>query len=131
MVRVDNLSLTTDTADAPPPIHDCFDSLAHSRGHFYSANRLFQRGVWIGYFAPTRQHESFRGLLSFDDLKTNYNECTPPYPPVVQGTAKDNRDAVCRDCFEQEASVISLTEIQFVSRSVSNGKTFPSVVWGS
>ncbi|CAN9390607.1 unnamed protein product [Alternaria alternata] len=97
----------------PTTAYDCFSSQPHLKGHFYSANQLFQRGVWIGYLAPERQNESFRGLPSFHNLKVNYSKFRPPYPPIVQGSPRENRNAICRGCARDESALIALSEVQF------------------
>ncbi|KAH6858975.1 hypothetical protein BKA58DRAFT_51143 [Alternaria rosae] len=91
----------------------CFNSQPHLKGHFYSANQLFARGVWIGYLAPDRQSQSFRGLPSFHDLKANYKKFNPPHPPIVQGSPRENRNAVCRGCAREDSAVIAFSEVQF------------------
>ncbi|KAI4930787.1 uncharacterized protein J4E92_004619 [Alternaria infectoria] len=93
--------------------YDCFNSQPHLKGHFYSANQLFARGVWIGYLAPDRQSQSFRGLPSFHDLKANYKKFTPPHPPIVSGSPRENRNAVCRGCAREDSAVIAFSEVQF------------------
>ncbi|RYO67553.1 hypothetical protein AA0113_g4569 [Alternaria arborescens] len=97
----------------PTTAYDCFSSQPHLKGHFYSANQLFQRGVWIGYLAPERQNESFRGMPSFHLLKVNYSKFSPPYPPIVQGSPRENRNAICRGCARDESALIALSEVQF------------------
>lgn len=100
--------------------YDCFNSQTNPRGHLYSANRLFTRGIWIGYLAPDRQGESFRGLPSFQELKFNCAKFSPPHPPVIQGSAGQTRQAVCRGCAASNSAVIPLGEIQFYRKSVSH-----------
>ncbi|KAG9192846.1 hypothetical protein G6011_11580 [Alternaria panax] len=98
---------------SPTTAYDCFNLQPHLKGHFYSANRLFSRGVWIGYLAPDRQNQSFRGLPSFHSLKINFSRCNPPFPPAVQGYPRENRNAVCRGCAREESAFIALSEMQF------------------
>ncbi|KAI4698216.1 uncharacterized protein J4E84_001352 [Alternaria hordeiaustralica] len=93
--------------------YGCFNSQPHLKGHFYSANQLFARGVWIGYLAPDRQSQSFRGLPSFHDLKANYKKFTPPHPPIVSGSPRENRNAVCRGCAREDSAVIAFSEVHF------------------
>ncbi|KAH8642910.1 hypothetical protein IG631_00373 [Alternaria alternata] len=107
----------------PTTAYDCFSSQPHLKGHFYSANQLFQRGVWIGYLAPERQNESFRGLPSFHNLKVNYSKFRPPYPPIVQGSPRENRNAICRGCARDESALIALSEVQFGKNGLFNGGT--------
>ncbi|KNG49534.1 integral membrane protein [Stemphylium lycopersici] len=106
-------------ADSPNSMsfYNCFNSQNNPRGHFYSANRLFTRGIWIGYLAPDRQSESFRGLPSFQELKFNCAKFSPPHPPVIQGSAGQTRQAVCRGCAASNSAVIPLSEIQFYRKS--------------
>jgi hypothetical protein len=102
--------------------YDCFNSQPHLKGHFYSANQLFARGIWIGYLAPERQNQSFRGLPSFHDLKDNYSKFTSPHPPTVFGSAREKRNAVCRGCARSEAALIAFREVQFGKKVVSRTK---------
>jgi hypothetical protein len=99
--------------------YDCFNSQPHLKGHFYSANQLYARGVWIGYLAPDRQSQSFRGLPSFHDLKANYAKFTQPYPPVIQGSPRESRNAVCRGCARKESALIAFSEVRFRGKVVS------------
>jgi hypothetical protein len=98
--------------------YDCFNSQRHPKGHFYSTNQLFARGVWIEYLAPDRQNQSFRGLPSFHDLKVNYSKFSRPHPPIVQGSPRENRNAVCRGCAREESTLIALSEMQFGKKVV-------------
>lgn len=104
---------------------DCFNPLPNPGGHFYSANHLFARGVWIGYLAPDRQAKSFRGLPSFSQLKQNFSKFTRPHPPAIEGSVGQNRYGVCRGCAESSSALIELREIQFWRKSVSH---FPGAV---
>lgn len=36
---------------APQQSYDCFNT--HGKGHFYSANALFDHGIWIGHLSET------------------------------------------------------------------------------
>ncbi|KAF1947615.1 hypothetical protein EJ02DRAFT_449097 [Clathrospora elynae] len=99
-------------------LYDCFNAHQnHPKGHFYSVGELFKRGVWIGYLAPHRQTESFRGLPSLSDLKVNHSRLSPPYPPTEHGVAKHNRQAICRGCATESSAPIALSEIQVGQKS--------------
>ncbi|RMZ71658.1 integral membrane [Pyrenophora seminiperda CCB06] len=98
-------------------LYDCFNSIPHPKGHFYSAKELFARGVWIGYLSPERHKESFYGLPSFNSLKANFTNFSPPYPPIIHGSVRENRNAVCRGCARSTSGVIALSEIHFVRAS--------------
>jgi hypothetical protein len=106
------------SSSATSTAYDCFNSQPHPRGHFYSANQLFARGVWIGYLAPDRQSQSFRGLPSFHDLKSNYAKFVQPHPPIVQGSPRESRNAICRGCAREESALIALSEVQFGKKVV-------------
>ncbi|CAO2648041.1 Nn.00g089630.m01.CDS01 [Neocucurbitaria sp. VM-36] len=98
------------------PMFDCFNTQPHSWGHFYSANELFSRGIWIGYLTPDRHSESFRRLPSFSDLKTNFRKFSTPYPPTITGSVGEERISVCRGCVGDDSAVITLREIQFFQK---------------
>lgn len=98
----------------------CFNPYADSNGHFYSVNQLFTQGVWIGYLAPDRHRESFRGLPSFNILKSNCSKLVTPYPTATQGLAGQPRHAVCRGCLSATSKVFELREVQFYGKSVSH-----------
>jgi hypothetical protein len=100
-------------------LYDCFNQQLHPKGHFYSANQLYARGIWVGYLSPDRMNEPFRRLPSLSDLKVNYSNFSPPHPPVVKGSARENRNAVCRGCVTASSAVIALSEVQFVGKTVS------------
>ena len=106
-------------------LHDCFNPYSQPRGHFHSANRLFERGVWVGFLDKSRHNESFRGLPSFHDLKMNYSRLSAPHPPVVHGVADEERLAVCRGCAGIDSLVISLCEIQFAHNTVCGDSWVP------
>ncbi|KAJ6281049.1 hypothetical protein J3E71DRAFT_392262 [Bipolaris maydis] len=95
----------------------CFNPYADSNGHFYSVNQLFTQGVWIGYLAPDRHRESFRGLPSFNILKSNCSKLVTPYPTATQGLAGQPRHAVCRGCLSATSKVFELREVQFYGKS--------------
>jgi hypothetical protein len=105
--------------DQNKSLFECFNAQPHPKGHFYSANQLYAQGVWIGYLDPDRAKESFRGLPSLDGLRVNHNKFSPPHPPPVPGTARENRNAVCRGCASSSSTIIAFSEIQFVGKSVS------------
>ncbi|XP_014557102.1 hypothetical protein COCVIDRAFT_37430 [Bipolaris victoriae FI3] len=71
----------------------CFNPHADPNGHFYSVHQLFTQGVWIGYLAPDRHKESFRGLPSFNMLRSNCAKLIAPYPKATQGLVGQNRYA--------------------------------------
>ncbi|KAH7346115.1 hypothetical protein BKA66DRAFT_447790 [Pyrenochaeta sp. MPI-SDFR-AT-0127] len=100
-----------------PTLFDCFNTHRQPRGHFYSANKLYSTGVWIGYLAPERHSESFRELPSFNDLKTKLEIRVALFPPTVGDTHGQTRDAVCRGCVGPNSTVIALREIQFAQDS--------------
>jgi hypothetical protein len=106
------------TASQNKGIYNCFNTQMHPKGHFYSANQLYARGIWIGYLSPDRMNEPFRGLPSFNKLKVNFSKFSPPHPQPVQGTARENRNAVCRGCVTSTSAVIALSEIQFFGKTV-------------
>jgi hypothetical protein len=64
--------------DQNKSLYDCFKSQLHPKGHFYSANQLYAQGICIRYLAPDRMNERFRGLPSFNNLKTNFSKFRPP-----------------------------------------------------
>lgn len=110
---------TASVAMAPSnPVFDCFNMLNRAEGHFYSANELFSRGVWIGYLAPARHKESFQKLPSFNNLRNNFKNFNPPYPPTITGPVGEERNAVCRGCIGHDSAVISLREIGFYGNQV-------------
>lgn len=104
---------------APPVPYTCFNVHGYLDGHFYSAVEFYKHGVWVGYFSPEKHGERFRGLPSFNELKSNCKRLTPPYPPPVSGKARDKRAAVCRGCCGDKSKVITLEEIPFAPRNVS------------
>ncbi|EMD61099.1 hypothetical protein COCSADRAFT_29370 [Bipolaris sorokiniana ND90Pr] len=95
----------------------CFNPYDDSNGHFYSVNQLFTQGVWIGYLAPDRHKESFRGLPSFNVLKSNCAKLIAPYPKATQGLVGQIRHAVCRGCVSATSKVFELREVQFYGKS--------------
>jgi len=101
-------------------LYDCFNITLHPKGHFYSAKELFARGVWIGHLSPDRHSESFRGLPSFSTLKANFAKFTLPYPPVIPGFVRGDRNAVCRGCVSSTSALVAFFELQFVGTSVSH-----------
>lgn len=98
----------------------CFNPHADPNGHFYSVHQLFTQGVWIGYLAPDRHKESFRGLPSFNMLRSNCAKLIAPYPKATQGLVGQNRYAVCRGCVSGTSKVFELREVQFYGKSVSH-----------
>jgi hypothetical protein len=99
---------------------ECFSHLSNARGHYYSALAMCARGVWIGYLAPNNQKKSYRGLPSYQDLKTNFVDMNLPCPPSNPGTPANNRGAVCRGCFGEQSALLTLREMSFVKDRVSD-----------
>ncbi|KAF1830496.1 hypothetical protein BDW02DRAFT_633596 [Decorospora gaudefroyi] len=97
--------------------YDCFGLQLDPKGHFYAANKLYARGIWIGYLDPHRWTESFRGLPSWSELKHNHASFTPPFPPSEFGTPRKSRDAICRGCASKDSGIITFNEIHFNQRS--------------
>lgn len=118
-VAGDNDSMVQTAIADDPPFFACFNTQNHPAGHFYSANELYSRGVWIGYLAPDRCIESFRKLPSFSALRTNFKQFSAPFPPAIAGAAREERKAVCRGCIGDDSAVITLREIHFVHNTVS------------
>jgi hypothetical protein len=99
--------------------YDCFNPHVNPKGHFYSANQLYARGVWIGYLASNRQSKSFRGLPSFNTLKSNHAKEIQPCPPAIEGSVGQARPAICRGCFPDSQVAFELREVQFSKATVS------------
>ncbi|KAJ8112045.1 hypothetical protein OPT61_g5498 [Boeremia exigua] len=96
-------------------LYDCFDR--SGRGHFDSADTLFDRGVWIGYLAERSRNTRYRGLPSFRELEKNYKELNLPFPNPSVGISCSDREAVCRGCFGNRSIVLQLREIRFGSHN--------------
>ena len=117
---------TTSSPANNTSLYDCFNATLHPKGHFYSAKKLFARGVWIGYLSPDRHSESFHGLPSFSTLKANFTNFIPPYPPAIGGFVRGERHAVCRGCASSTSGLIAFFEIQFMQTSVSHVHNKPT-----
>lgn len=111
---------STSVAKAPHTKAGCFNKLAHTRGHHYSAHALHAHGVWVGFLAPERHKERFLDLPSFFELKKNFNNMRLPFPPLSQRTSASNCQAVCRGCFSDESLTLSMREISYVNNKVRN-----------
>ncbi|KAH5023418.1 hypothetical protein HBI70_056750 [Parastagonospora nodorum] len=100
---------------APIPLDfECFSHFSNGSGHYYSAPKLYARGIWIGYLSPESQKNSYRGLPSFRELQANFRDMSLPFPPSTLGSSGMNRDAVCRGCFGAQSGLFTLREMAFV-----------------
>ncbi|KAH3981000.1 hypothetical protein HBH51_050050 [Parastagonospora nodorum] len=100
---------------APIPLDfECFSHFSNGSGHYYSAPKLYARGIWIGYLSPESQKKSYRGLPSFRELQANFRDMSLPFPASKQGNSGMNRDAVCRGCFGAQSGLFTLREMAFV-----------------
>jgi len=97
----------------------CFNKRGLPRGHFFSCRDLYSRGVWVGYLTPEKYGESYEGLASFNQLKTNCKRFSQPYPPTIVGVPGGERSAVCRGCVGSSSQLLTLRELSFVGKTVS------------
>jgi hypothetical protein len=102
----------------------CFNRRGKSNGHFFSCHDLYDRGVWVGHLTPDKLSERYKGLPSFNELKTNCKKFNEPYPASIAGVPGDERHAVCRGCVGSQSQLITLREIKFTGKTVSQQPTF-------
>jgi hypothetical protein len=104
----------------PPPVTQiaCFGKNGGPEKHYRAARNLYNAGVWIGYLSQDKHSESYRGLPSFSQLRLNGKNFNPPYPPPVSGVASEQRQAVCRGCYDGYSKFIPLKEIAFITKTV-------------
>lgn len=74
---------------------ECFKKHDSARGHYHSATELYDRGVWVGFLAPDRQNESYKGLPPYSELKVNCKNMELPYPPATTGSSAKTHLAIC------------------------------------
>lgn len=99
--------------------YGCFNEHADHRGHYCSAMELYNHGVWVGYLSPDRQHERYRGLQSYLELKNNCINMNLPFPPATVTSSAKTRFAMCGGCLSEQASLLTLREVKFVHNKVS------------
>ncbi|KAF3036460.1 hypothetical protein E8E12_006074 [Didymella heteroderae] len=98
---------------------DCFD--AHKKGHFQAVDELFERGVWIGYFAEESRDTRYRQLPSCHDLEKNYGGFDLPYPEPLHYCSCNDRAAkvIAMSLLgANEAGLFCITIPQSVDRSI-------------
>jgi hypothetical protein len=109
---------STSVTKSPQRKASCFNKLAHTQGHHYSAYALHAHGVWVGFLDPERHKERFLDLPSFFELKKNFTNMRLPFPPPNQRTSASNCQAVCRGCFSDQSLTLTLREISYVNNKV-------------
>lgn len=104
------------------PTFTCFSKHNGPQRHYYAASDLYDAGIWVGFLSPERHRESYRSLPSFSKLRLNAKKFNPPFPPPVSGVAREERHAVCRGCLGDESQLITLREIAYITKTVSEAR---------
>jgi len=109
--------------NASQPSHgshaECFSNVNGRQAHWSAAPYLYERGVWIGYLAPSSHKHSYRGLPSLNELRSNFSSFATPFPETIQGKPNEERLAVCRGCLGDDSTVFAISELKFVKPKVS------------
>ncbi|KAF3048742.1 hypothetical protein E8E11_003117 [Didymella keratinophila] len=95
-------------------LYDCFDT--DKKGHFEAVDELFDKGVWIGYFAEESRDTRYRGLPSYHDLEKNHENLSFPFPEPLPNASYVDREAFCRGCVSEDSIVLQLREVRFGPR---------------
>ncbi|XPS73595.1 hypothetical protein M3J09_005739 [Ascochyta lentis] len=96
-------------------LYDCFDT--QDKGHFYAADELYDKGVWVGYLAEGSRNTRYRQLPSFRELENNHKNLNLPYPTPLPDSSCNDREAVCRGCFGNRSIILQLREVRFGSHN--------------
>jgi hypothetical protein len=117
-VNMNQKDVVSTSPDTRGQTYECFSKHGKSRGHYYSARQLYSHGVWIGYLAKDKQEKRYLECPSYSELKLNFIDMSLPYPPPSPSMSSYNRQAMCRGCFNEHSSLLTLREIPFAKDRV-------------
>ncbi|KAF2871964.1 hypothetical protein BDV95DRAFT_594251 [Massariosphaeria phaeospora] len=95
--------------------YECFRW--NGKSHYRSCEELLAAGIWIGYLSWDKHGRSYNKLPSFNQLRANHKNFSPPYPPPTMGSPRDDRQAVCRGCHGPDSQLITLSELSYTNKT--------------